>query len=56
MASLAHAWMIALSLLGAGALAVLILSLRRRQIGRREALIQRIRDHLLLPAGLADAP
>jgi hypothetical protein len=55
MASLAHAWMVALLLLGAGALAVLALSLRRLQIGRRQALIQRIRDHLLLPAGLADA-
>jgi flagellar M-ring protein FliF len=55
MASLAHAWTLALILLGAGALALLILSLRRRQIGRREALIRRIRDQLLLPEGLADA-
>jgi flagellar M-ring protein FliF len=55
MASLGHAWTLALSLLGAGALALLFLSLRRQQLLRREALVQRIREHLLLPGGVADA-
>jgi flagellar M-ring protein FliF len=55
MATLGHAWTIALSLLGAAALILVMLSLRRHQLGRREALVRRIREHLLIPGGLADA-
>jgi flagellar biosynthesis/type III secretory pathway M-ring protein FliF/YscJ len=56
MASVARGWTIALSLLGLAVLAFGVVSIRRRQLGRRADLVQRIRQHLLLSDGIADAP
>jgi flagellar M-ring protein FliF len=54
MASLGRAWAAALSLLGALALMVFALSFRHRRLGRREALVRNIRQHLLPPEDSAD--
>jgi flagellar M-ring protein FliF len=55
MASLSRAWTIALTLIGVSALAFALISFQRHRRGRRQALIERIREHLLLPDGVADA-
>lgn len=55
MASLGRAWTIALSILGIAALGLLFITLQRSRLARRQALVTRIREHLLLAGGAADA-